>query len=520
MGQASIAARFLEQARCAPRAPALRWRGETISYGELLQRTQDAATRLAGAPPGTVGVLATRSPASVALILGCLLTGRAFLVASPSLPEATLAELVERAGCVRVFTDPPGGPAAGLAETTPRRAAIPAIRTAVETAAGSPVEIALGGPRDIGFMLTTSGSTGVPKIVPLPNGAVAAFARWADTTFGLGPRRRVLNYAPLSFDLCLLDIWATLAAGGCCVLVDPAEATNGPALAHQITEAMLHVVQAVPLLFELLMDADLVAPSVRHVIATGYAIRAECLAALPRMFPNARLHNLYGCTETNDSFLAPLRPGAPLVLGDALPGVTALLVGTDGREVIGEGTGELWVATAFQTPGYLGGALAEKFVERDGVRFFRSGDLVQRHGDGSLTLRGRTDFQVKVAGQRVNLQEIEQWLLAHPSVLEAAVVAIADERYGHRLHAAVCRRPGAVLDSLQVRRHCVAHLPRAAMPQAIAIGDQALPKTSTGKVDRNRIKELAWTAGTPSSSTSSRSSHQTSGPQTSTPTTT
>jgi acyl-coenzyme A synthetase/AMP-(fatty) acid ligase len=188
--------------------------------------------------------------------------------------------------------------------------------------------------------------------------------------------------------------------------------------------------------------------------------------------------------------------------------------------VIGEGTGELWVATAFQTPGSLGGALAEKFVERDGVRFFRSGDLVQRHGDGSLTLRGRTDFQVKVAGQRANLQESEQCLLAHPSVLEAAVVAIADERYGHRLHAAVCTRPGAVLDSLQVRRHCVAHLPRAAMPQAIAIGDQALPKTSTGKVDRNRIKELAWTAGTPSSSTSSRSSHQTSGPQTSTPTTT
>ncbi|HSK05640.1 MAG TPA: AMP-binding protein [Kofleriaceae bacterium] len=497
MEQASIAARFLEHARRAARAPALRWRDETISYGDLLKRAQDAAARLAGAPPGTVGVLATKSPEAVALILGCLLTGRAFLVASPSLPEATLAELVERAGCVRVFTDPPGGPAAG-----------------------SPVEIALGGPRDIGFMLTTSGSTGVPKIVPLPNGGVAEFARWADTTFGLGPGRRVLNYAPLNFDLCLLDIWATLAAGGCCVLVDPAQATSGPALAHQITEATPHVVQAVPLLFELLMDAGLVAPSVRHVIVTGYAIRAECLAALPRMFPGARLHNLYGCTETNDSFLAPLRPGAPLVLGDPLPGVTALLVGADGREVIGAGTGELWVATAFQTPGYLGGALAEKFVERDGVRLFRSGDLVQRHGDGSLTLLGRTDFQVKVAGQRVNLQEIEQCLLAHPSVLDAAVVAIADERYGHRLHAALCRRPGAVLDSLGLRRHCVAHLPRAAMPQTIAIGDQALPKTSTGKVDRNRIKELAWTAGTPSSSTSSRSSHQTSGPPTSTPTTT
>jgi acyl-coenzyme A synthetase/AMP-(fatty) acid ligase len=212
------------------------------------------------------------------------------------------------------------------------------------------------------------------------------------------------------------------------------------------------------------------------------------------MFPSAQLHNVYGCTETNDSLMGPLKPGATVTLGEPLPGVRTLLMGSDGP-IAGEGVGELWVHTPFQTAGYLHGAQADRFVDRAGLRYFRSGDLVRRHPDGALTIVGRTDFQVKVAGQRVNMQEVEQCLLAHPEVLEAAVVAVDDERYGRRLHAAVHRRPGSALDSLQLRRHCVERLSSGAgVPKTMAIGDQALPRTSTGKVDRNRIKESGWTA--------------------------
>ncbi|WP_034591737.1 AMP-binding protein [Hamadaea tsunoensis] len=450
----SIVTGFGDHARRTPDAPALADRASTVTYGELDRLVAAAADRLAGHSAGPVAVPAVKSPRTVATVLAGLRTRRPVLLLSPTLPEPTIAEIVERAGCA-VIADGDGwraGPGGGT-EVAP------------------------------GLLLTTSGSTGVPKIVPLADQATYAFARWADETFGLGPGRRVLNYAPLNFDLCLLDVWGTLAAGGCCVLVDERQATNPRQLAGLVGD--VQVVQGVPLLFELLATAGTVAPGVEHVIVTGDAIRAECLARLPEMFPNAARYNVYGCTETNDSFIGPLDPGVPIVLGSTLPGVQALVM-TDGGALAGDGEGELWVSTPFQTAGYLHGALAEKFAVRDGVRYFRSGDLVRRSG-AELSLVGRTDFQVKVAGQRVNLQEVEACLLAHPEVTEAAVVAVRDERYGHRLYAAVRRRPGG-LDSLELRRHCAQRLPGAAIPGWFSIGDAALPRTSTGKVDRNQIR--------------------------------
>src|SRR5205807_10444614 len=96
------------------------------------------------------------------------------------------------------------------------------------------------------------GSTGTPKVVSLAPDGVDRFQRWADERFDLGPGRIVLNYAPLNFDLCLLDVWATLAAGGCVRLVDPAKAVSGRHVAELLDHDQPHVIQAVPLCFRLL----------------------------------------------------------------------------------------------------------------------------------------------------------------------------------------------------------------------------------------------------------------------------
>src|SRR5262249_42152011 len=161
--------------------------------------------------------------------------------------------------------------------------------------------------------------------------------------------------------------------------------------------------QAVPMFYEILADAARRAParfeSVRHVLVTGDTIRDACLAELPALFPRARIYNVYGCTETNDSFMADLTGLArgPLPLGTPLPGVHSFLMAEDDTVLTGPGVGELFVTTPFQTPGYLGGEGDEKFVvvAPDGVarRYFRSGDLLRRHRDGQLTLVGRIDFR-------------------------------------------------------------------------------------------------------------------------------
>lgn len=472
---------FRRQAQTRPTAPALLWHGIETSYGELYGRAlveRDRISALGPRPGQPVGILADKSPAAVALVLGALLAERPFLLPSPALADVTLATLFAQAGCTHVLSP------AGQERDLP---------------APGPVEVPEPLGDDIAFMLTTSGSTGLPKIVPLPGAGVDRFAAWAAPTFGIGPGRSVLNVAPLNFDLCLLDVWTTLAYGGRVVLVDPAHAANGRRLHTLLTEHEVHVVQAVPMFFGLLAEAAATRGGmferVEHVMFTGDAIAPHVLGALPGLFPGARVHNIYGCTETNDSFVHEVdgfgERAHPVPIGDPLPGVATLVV-TGGAVLHGPGEGELYVSTPFQATGYLDRArTAEKFVAHpagaDDRTWFRTGDLVRRDAAGSVELIGRADFQVKVRGVAVNTAEVEAALLAHPDVLEAAVRAVPDPIAGRVLAAAVHRAPGSGLTSLALREHCVATLPRNAVPSSLRLSDEPLPKTATGKVDRTAV---------------------------------
>ncbi|MFI7354069.1 AMP-binding protein [Streptomyces avidinii] len=482
---------FLTQVRDRPHATALLFNGQETTYRELYElagRERDRLAHLDLAPGEPVGILADKSPAALALVLACLLARRPLLLPSPALADTLLADLFAQAGCARVLA--PGGERARVAPN-------PEV-TARPLPAAEAAEVAL--------MLTTSGSTSLPKIVPLGLDAVDRFTRWAGHAFEIGPGRTVLNYAPLNFDLCLLDVWTTLARGGRVVLVDPALAAHGRHLRDLVLHHKVDIVQAVPMAFGLLQDAAAKTgdtfPGVEHVMFTGDAIADRTLAALPQLFPHARIHNIYGCTETNDSFIhevdtAPTTgPPTPVPIGRPLPGVRALIIDPDtNTPVQGPGSGELFVSTPFQTRGYLDRTRhTDKFTGHplglDDRRWFRTGDLVRRDDAGTLHLTGRTDFQVKVRGVAVNTAEIERVLQEHPDVLEAGVAALPDPIAGKRLVAGVQRAPGSTLTGLQLRTHCARHLPRAAVPHQLTVTDHPLPKTATGKVDRKTLDRL------------------------------
>lgn len=490
----SLLARILQSAEARPSAPALLADGTTMSYGELVALAESYATLL-GLQPGEgdapLCILARKSPTAVALVLGCLMAGRQFLLPANDLPSWTLADLVERAGCTRIVTPDtdaiarfPGLAVEHVASGDGRWCRTPPLRA----------------PDAVSFMLTTSGSTGQPKVVPLPDDAIGRFVAWAGKQVALGPGGTTLAYAPLNFDLCLLDIWATLAHGGQVLLVDQVRATNGTYLLDEMERHPVTTIQAVPMFYRLLAEATtrraVRFDRVETVIFTGDAMPAPTLAALPRLFPHARLFNIYGCTETNDSFIAEIAAAEAdlahrISIGRPLPGVSALVVDPERGVIDGPGKGELWVATPFQARAYLGTPGAEKFVRVDGPdgprTYFRSGDFVERQADGRFALEGRMDFHIKVRGIRINLQDVERVILQHADVVEGAVIAVPDVTSGHRLHAQVRRRASCPLHSLTLFQHCARQLGRAAVPSSIAIGDEPLPKTSTGKVDRRLI---------------------------------
>ncbi len=493
----SIADHFAEHVERQPDAPALIWDGEAISYRELADLAESSysdleASNLAEDRP--IGIRAKKSPEAVGLILACLRYGRPFLLPSIELASDTLAKLFAAGGTSQVIS--PHGPRSDSAASL--RALVDETRAEDDAASEWPPAEGADG---VTFMLTTSGSTGLPKVVPLLASGVDAFTDWAAEQFEIRPGTVVANYAPLNFDLCLLDIWSTLKHGGCVAMVDQDRATQGAYLADLVNDNEVNVLQAVPMLYRLLIDVHRedgrTFPSVRHVITTGDKIPATSLAELPNLFPNARFYNIYGCTETNDSlmheFLGLADGNVPsnVPVGQPLPGVTARVQNEQGQPLEGTGTGELLVWTPFQTRGYLKTALnAEKFVSvaDDGGRtFYRTGDIVRRHDDGTLTLEGRADFYVKVRGVRVSTQVVEQAIQEHPEVVEVAVVAVTDELAGARLHAVVRREADSKLNSLKLRQHCASRLARTEMPSTIEIVTEPLPLTSTGKVDRKKI---------------------------------
>lgn len=482
--------RIMEHAGSRPTAPALIEANAEVTYGllALLAEEQRGVLESAGVTgPEPIAILAHKCSEAIAAVLACLRQGRPFLLLSPLLPATSRAALVAEAGC------------AGILYPADRR---------LDVLSPDP---GLGIPGDTGFMLTTSGSTGKPKTVVLRHGGVDNFTEWASDAFGIRAGSRVLSLAPMNFDLSLLDIWATLASGGCVVLVPAAKAVDGDYVLAQVVEHGVEVVQGVPMFFQLLADAAPAGPDapgagsrVRHLILTGDETPRRTLDGIRHLFPSAAIHNVYGCTETNDSLMFSLPPEQPLPerlpSGSPVAGAEAVLLDAEGGLLSGAGEGELLVSTPFAATGYLDTELtARKFVPhpaRPGVTAFRSGDLFRRDADGALTLLGRTDHQVKVRGVAVNTAEVERVLALHQGVATAAVVTEADPIGGRRLLAVVERVTGSSVSALDLRNHCATHLPRTAIPALLRVTDTALPLTTTGKINRQQAQR-EYFPGTP-----------------------
>ncbi|MFJ3585125.1 AMP-binding protein [Streptomyces sp. NPDC090127] len=458
---------------------ALSYDRRTVTYAQLGDATRQLRGRLGGLelPAGsTVCVPAHKTPETIALLLAVFHEGLIALAPSPDLGIAARTRLAQQARATHTLTVAADG------------------TLTAEQVEGDATEAEGFDRADATrtrLLLTTSGSTGTPKIVPIPADGFEAFADWATAEFALTADDVALSYAPLNFDLALLDVWTFLRLGAHVVLVAKDRATEAPYLQSLVAGHGVTFVQGVPMLHRLLVGGEPEFTGVRTLVTTGDALAPDLLRPMAGTFPNARFHNIFGCTETNDSFIHPIDPHAAAAppIGRPLAGVRALVVDADGKLVTGAGNGELLVNTPFQTAGYLRSALNEQaFTVLDGQEYYRTGDLVSRTDDGLFTLQGRADWQVKVRGVRTNLQEVETVVASHPDVAEAVVVALPDEQTGVRLHAHVTRHPATALTGLRLRTHVGRHLPRHAIPSSVHVTEAPIPRTSTGKPDRNLIR--------------------------------
>ncbi len=491
-----IVERFETWASSAPEAPAVLAGGESISYGELNRSANRLAHRLRrlGVGPGaTVGLFMERSTAMVAGLLGIWKAGGAYVPLDPGLPPARLAFLLEDSGVPVIVTEERSSAA------LPRHGARTVLLGDPELAGESESDPEpLGGPQNPAYLIYTSGTTGQPKAVVVERRHLENTLAATRRLFGFEAADRMPCVAPFSFDVFLFELLSPLLAGGVSQLVPLRPTLDVETLVDALSEATL--LHAVPALMRQVVEAVRRRPEpprLRALFVGGDVVPADLVADLRKIFPQARIWILYGPTEAAILATAGPVPSAgparPL-LGRPLDGVTIDLRDRVERLVPPGVPGEIWIGGPGGARGYLGRdeLTAERFVTRDGRRFFRSGDLARRLAAGELEFLGRLDSQVKIRGFRIELGEIESALGRHPRV-SAAVVAVHAEDAGgsgegRRLVAYVVPRERGETDSLigELRRGLQAELPDYMVPAAFVLLD-SLPLTVHGKVDREAL---------------------------------
>lgn len=339
----------------------------------------------------------------------------------------------------------------------------------------------------------------MPKVVVLNKTGICNFFDWAQRAFSIGAGTKLLSIAPFNFDLSLLELWAGLDAGAEVILADPERSAEPGHLAALCAEAKPEIIQAVPLFYERLCAAGAAeaefAP--RHVIVTGEAASRGLRQRMAGQFPAAVFHNVYGSTETNDSFVLSL--GAEEFAAAEKLGIGQPIAGTEyyiNEDPDDPGTGELFTATPFAANGYSDpeqtlNAFLPRLQNERLVTYFRTGDRVQRQPDGALLLVGRADYVVKLRGVRTNLLDVEEVIRLHAAVRNVVTVPYRDIVSGQQQLLAVLETTaGTAVSKLEMRAHCALHLPKSALPSRYVLTQDPLPKTSTGKINRGAVQRL------------------------------
>ncbi|MFF8973937.1 amino acid adenylation domain-containing protein [Streptomyces sp. NPDC014995] len=496
---ATLASLFAAQAARTPQATAVVHEDTTLTYAELDRRAEALARRLrarGAGPERFVAVAVPRSAELMVALLGVLKAGAAYLPVDLDYPADRVAFMLGDSGARTVVT---------TAEAAGRLPDVPGLDHLLaehdEDVPDTPGEPA--GPDHPAYLIYTSGSTGRPKGVVVTHRAIVNRLAWMQGEYGLAADDRVLQKTPSSFDVSVWEFFWPLVEGAAVVLARP-DGHRDPAylaeLIHTRRITTAHFVPSMLAAFIQVMETPVTAPdwaaSLRRVFCSGEALsgadarRWRDLTSRSGRGP-VPLHNLYGPTEAAvDVTYFPYAGGDELAvpIGRPVWNTRLYVLDTFLRPVPDGVPGELYLAGVqlarayHDRPGLTAGRFVADPFGAPGDRMYRTGDLVRRRADGAVEYLGRTDRQVKIRGNRVELGEIEAALSGLPGVARAAVIV----RDGALAGYAVPAPGGRDLTAEALRAALADTLPAAMVPSAVVLLDE-LPLTPSGKLDQNAL---------------------------------
>lgn len=492
--------------------------GATIAYAELdrlSDRLRDRLQALGVVAGDRVGIWVHKSIDSLAAIFGILKTGAAYVPVDPGAPASRNAYIFANCGVRAAIVE--AAFEADLRRAWDTAAPVPAFVVQPEAGGGSGLSTALDaldaaspaatgrtlrpGVDALAYILYTSGSTGRPKGVMLSHRNAASFVDWCCDTFDLQPSDRFSAHAPFHFDLSIFDIFVSAAQAATLVLIGEEQGKEPVGLAALIARTRISVWYSAPSILSLLAQRGRLethdASTLRLVLFAGEVFPIVHLRSLTQLWPWPAYYNLYGPTETNvctyfrlPDVVDPERTN-PFPIGAVCNHLQGIVVDDDGRPVDDGTEGELCIAGPGVMQGYWGDPelTLSRCLERDGVRWYRTGDVVVRESSGDYRYMGRRDRMVKKRGYRIELGEIEACLSRHPEVREVAVVALPHTDQGLVVKAHVATDGGKRLSLLRLKEFTSRHVPVYMVPDEFVF-HAALPKTSTDKTDYRRLAEL------------------------------
>jgi amino acid adenylation domain-containing protein len=517
------------QAARTPDAVAVVFEDARLTYDALNRRANQLAHHLRRrgiGPDMLVGVCMERSVELVVALLGVLKAGGAYVPFDPSYPRDRLQFMLEDAQAGVLLTQ---------SHLLPHLPAYDAAPICLDDAAtlldGEPEtnpEIAVD-LDNLAYVIYTSGSTGRPKGAMNTHRGICNRLFWMQDAYQLTPHDRVLQKTPFSFDVSVWEFFWPLLTGARLVVARPGGHQDPAYLVRLIAEQQITTLHFVPSMLQVfLAEAGLERlSSLRRVICSGealpYELQERCFARLA-----AELHNLYGPTEAavDVTYWActPEYERRIVPIGRPIANTQCYVLDRRMRPVPVGVAGELYLGGVQLARGYHSRPelTAEKFVPdpfsgaentTPGARLYRTGDLARYRADGTIEFLGRIDYQIKLRGLRIELEEIEAVLRQHPLV-DDTVIVVRDDGAGQQLVAYVVlgehHEPGArnqhedqahagspcsalsasdplaVASAAELRSFLQNRLPEYMVPAA-CVFLHALPLSPNGKVDRKAL---------------------------------
>ncbi|MET8877269.1 amino acid adenylation domain-containing protein [Nocardia sp. NPDC004604] len=495
-GTTTLAEALAASATSYPDRPAVVADGRTTTYRELDARSNQLARLLLEADTGPETVVALGLPRSAELLTGmwaAAKVGAAFLPVDPKHPVDRIDHMLTDSGARVGLTLSAYRPL--LPDSTEWLVLDDtALSTRQQAASAAALSTNSIRPDSPAWMIYTSGSTGTPKGVSVSHRGIADLIAAQRESLGVDADSRVLQVASPSFDASVFEALMAFGSGGASVVAPP-EVFGGSPLAELIAaERVTHMV-ITPSALATIDPAEV--SSVRVLAVAGEAVGAELVE---RWCTDRTMVNLYGPTESTiwATGSAALVAGTPVTIGAPIRGAAALVLDDRLRPVPVGVAGELYLAGSALARCYHArpSLTASRFIANPfggpGELMYRTGDLVRWARTTGLALEleyiGRTDFQVKVRGQRIELGEIDA-VLGHADGVDFAVtLGVPGPTGSTALAAYLVRKPGVELDIAQVRAVAADALPAYMVPAAFVVLD-AIPLNAVGKLDRKTLPE-------------------------------